>query len=128
MFQLLKSLAKGYESYMIHVGRNRARSVLMMQDRRALEDMGISYHLLLKGTSAWPWRDDVVQATALNTTTKPNRRQEKRAIRELRSMSNAELRDMGISRGGIVDAVRHGRRDDIEVPTRLRKDLAKSAA
>jgi len=79
MFQLLKSIAPGYEGYMTQVGRNQARRVLLSQDART--------------------------------------------IRELRAMSNAELSDMGISRGGIVDAVRNGRPEpELEAPRRLRKE------
>ena len=128
MFQVLKTALKGYENYMTRVGRSQARRVLLTQDQRALEDMGISYSLLLKGTSEWPWREDTEAAEYAPIKDTPSRRDEKRAIRELRAMTNAELRDIGISRGGIVDAVRNGRLDNVEVPNRLRKDLEQSAA
>lgn len=132
MFQLLKTFTKGYENYMTQVGRQRARQVLLMQGQRELEDMGISRHLLLQGVQAWPWRDEsaptkVEQPAPATRLTRAQRRAEKQAIRTLRSLSDAELRDMGVSRGGIVDAVRHGRRDDLErtpiVPRRLRTTL-----
>ena len=123
MFQLLKSFAQAYEGYMTQVGRNQARRVLLTQDLRALEDMGISRHLLLQGTEAWPWREGEPTNTRVRASKLTKTRKEKQAIRELRAMSNAELNDMGISRGGIVDAVRHGRdSDQIEVPRRLRNE------
>jgi len=117
---------------MIQVGRSQARRVLLMQSNRELEDMGISRHLLLEGVKSWPWRDGEQQNTVeqplpVQVPTRAQRRDEKRAIRELQALSNAELQDMGISRGGIVDAVRHGRRDDQErspiVPRKLRETL-----
>lgn len=129
MFQLLKSFAKGYENYMTNIGRAQARRVLLTQSDRSLEDMGISRHLLAKGVDAWPWREGEVKVVPTHIEETSARRDEKRAIRELRAMSNAELRDMGISRGGIVDAVRNGRRDDTEfaVPQPLRKDQTEAA-
>ena len=129
MFQLLKNFAIGYEGYMTHVGRNQARRVLLSQDPRTLEDMGISRHLLLQGVDAWPWREGEVAMVPTRVSKLAKSREEKRAIRELRAMSNAELSDMGISRGGIVDAVRNGRPEPkLEAPRRLRKEQASSPA
>ena len=129
MFQLLKTFSNSYENYMTKVGRSQARLVLLTQGERSLEDMGISRHLLLQGVDAWPWRDGEVAVASSHVSAKATRSDEKRAIRELRAMSNAELNDMGISRGGIVDAVRHGRRDetDFAVPQPLRKAVSQAA-
>jgi len=125
MFQLMKTFAKGYENHMIRAGRAQARRVLMTQSARSLEDMGISRHLLAQGVDAWPWRDGEEQPLPTRITTASKRREEKRAIRELRAMSTAELSDMGITRGGIVAAVRYGRRDDTyQVPASLKASLA----
>ena len=132
MFQLLKTFAKGYDKYMTNVGRAQARQVLLSQGDRCLEDMGISRHLLLQGVDAWPWREGEVAEVAevaSPVVEKSNRRLENRAIRELRAMSNAELADIGITRGGIVDAVRHGHRNetDFAVPQPLKKEHSAAA-
>ena len=62
-----------------------------------------------QGVDAWPWREGEVQAKPARVAAVAKTREQRRAIRELRSMSNAELSDLGISRGSIVDAVTHGR-------------------
>ena len=40
------------------------------------------------------------------------KKRERRAIRELHSLSDRELSDMGMARSGIESAVRFGRKDD----------------
>ncbi len=132
MFQLFKNFSENFERYMTNAGRSEARRVLLTQSDRQLEDMGISRHLLVQGIHTWPWREgEVVAKTAAveeTVTAAQKRKAEKRAIRELRSMSNAELHDMGITRGSIVDAVRYGRRDDeYRVPRRFQKDSEAAA-
>jgi len=124
MFQFLKTFSTGYTNYMTRVGRARARSVLLMQDERSLQDMGISRHLLLEGVDAWPWRDGEEQPLPTQYVDAAKRREEKRAIRELKRMSNAELSDMGISRGGIEAAVRFGRRDEYAPMNALPQQLS----
>jgi len=112
MNQLIKRFATGYEAYMTKIGRGQVIRVLMNHDDRTLEDMGISRHLLLQGVDAWPWREGEVAVAPKRVSKLAISRQEKRAIRELRAMTNAELSDIGISRSGIVDAVRFGRTDE----------------
>jgi len=110
MYAPLKNLMSRYDDYMTVKGREEARRILMNKDMRSLEDMGISPYLLAQGVNAWPWRDGEVKpatATAVSVS-----RQQRKAIRELRSMSNAELSDLGITRGSIVDVVKHGRAVD----------------
>lgn len=128
MFLPLKNFAKSYEIYMTKLGRGQVVRVLMTQDDRTLEDMGISRHLLLQGVDAWPWREGEVAVVPQRASKLANSRKEKRAIHELRAMTNAELNDIGISRSGIVDAVRYGRTNqssgqessqEINVPRRL---------
>lgn len=134
MFQLLKRFANSYENYMTKVGRSQARRILLAQDVRSLEDMGISRHLLVQGVDAWPWREGQVTVSEQRITKLAQSRKERRAIRDLRAMTNAELSDMGITRGGIVDAVRNGRPDAEtlkplalrEAPTAPAKDYVES--
>jgi len=40
------------------------------------------------------------------------KKQERRAIRELHSLSDRELSDLGMARSNIESAVRYGRKDD----------------
>ena len=128
MFQFLKTFAAGFENYTTKIGRAQACQVLLAQSDRSLDDMGISRHLLLQGEDAWPWRDGEANVLS-HIEEKNNRRKENRAIFELRAMSNAELSDIGITRGGIVDAVRHGHRRDTDfaVPQPLKKENNEAA-
>lgn len=86
--------------------RSTRRELLAMSDRR-LEDLGFSRSLLDEGLGAWPWREEAL----LEDGFRPARREqaERRAIRELEQYSDRELADLGLSRVGIVEAVRHGR-------------------
>lgn len=128
MFQLFKNFSENYERYMTNAGRSQARRVLMTQSDRTLEDMGISRHLLVEGIHNWPWRDGETETASAAEAVAQTRKDEKRAIRELRALSNAELHDMGITRGTIVDAVRNGRRDEeYRVPRRFQKDTEAAA-
>ncbi len=108
MFKQLAAISRSYEAYMTKRGRQMAHRVLMSQDNRTLEDIGISRHELLGGVKNWPWAD-------VNTAKKPvappvqNMMSEAKAIRELKSYSDRELSDLGINRGMIADAVRNGR-------------------
>jgi len=109
MYLSMKNLFSRYENYMTMKGREDVRQVLLNKSPRALEDMGIDPYLLQQGVDAWPWREGEVQAKPARVAAVAKTREQRRAIRELRSMSNAELSDLGISRGSIVDAVTHGR-------------------
>lgn len=92
-----------------HALRKTRTELLKMSDRQ-LEDVGISRMLLRQGIASWPWRDDA-DATA-GLTSQPGKMKAKdinKAIRELSRMSDQQLRDIGISRGTIRQAVQHGR-------------------
>lgn len=104
---LLKTIGNRYNNYMINVGRQRSRSVLMNQSTRTLQDMGISRSLLEKGVAYWPWREADQPMPAKSEQL--SQRAEAKAIRELRALSDHDLRDIGITRGEIVSAVRYGR-------------------
>jgi len=114
MYTPLKNLVSRYDSYMTVKGREKARQILMNKDARSLEDMGISPYLLAQGLDAWPWREGEVQAKPARVTAVSKSKEQRRAIRELRGMSNAELSDLGISRSSIVDVVMNGRAMDQE--------------
>ncbi len=83
------------------VAKARMQSTLLTMGQKWTEDKGYSYEAIVAGESAWPWRK------------LPEKRAEekeiKRAIRELKSFDDRQLRDIGIPRGEIEGAVRHGR-------------------
>lgn len=112
MYAPLKNFFTRYDNYMTMKGREDVRQILLNKGNRALEDMGISPYLLNQGVDAWPWREGEVPAKPAQVTAISNTREQRRAIRELRSMSNAELSDLGITRGSIPDVVKNGRAMD----------------
>lgn len=97
----IKSLAGNLSLYL---SKRRDRQLLLQLDDRTLTDISISRELLEQGVRAWPWTipsdhaDVAFTASTLRT-----------AVRELETYTDAELADLGISRGGIQDAVLHGR-------------------
>jgi len=100
MFNVLKT---HLHNYALH----KTRTQLMQMTDWQLEDVGISRRLLNQGIGSWPWRED---ASAESTT--PSAKMEKKdinkAVLELSRMSDAQLRDIGISRGTIQHSVKHG--------------------
>jgi uncharacterized protein YjiS (DUF1127 family) len=99
---LKNSLSSTIESY----GRYKTLSYLNNLGDRTLDDLGFSRALLSQGVDAWPWRTDEVRNAA-------NRNQDSTsitaAIEELTAYNDAELADLGISRGQIREAVLNGR-------------------
>ncbi|MFK7993055.1 MAG: hypothetical protein AB8B87_02895 [Granulosicoccus sp.] len=96
-----------YVRYMTYLGRKRAREVLLNSNDRMLEDAGFSRALLEEGVGAWPWltseKDQSLEPIDFaNPATL-------KAIEELQSYNDAELNDLGITRGTIVQAVLNGR-------------------
>jgi len=88
----------------LYLSKRRDRKLLLQLDDRTLTDINISRELLEQGVKAWPWRlheDSVRVAAAANEI--------RTAVKELQNYSDAELADLGISRGSIQDAVLHGR-------------------
>lgn len=103
------SINKLLENYLTHVGRSKARQVLLGLSDRQLLDNGISRELLESGTRAWPWRfSDEKSVNAPCMVAASDFRQ---AIAELSAYNDAELADLGLSRGGIAHAVQFGRPD-----------------
>lgn len=109
MLKALKKVARGYESYMTYRGRALAREQLLRYDDRMLADNGFSRELLEKGVTGWPWRTATEQegSRSVNTVLASQRQ----AITDLKTLSDAELQDLGITRGTIDQAVMSGRED-----------------
>lgn len=102
MFKQLLSVGKAIDTYMTRRGRVEAYKILVAQDEKTLEDIGIDRHELMGGVKNWPWdgsRTEQNQAPVAQA----------RAIRELSAYSDRELHDIGINRGMIADAVTNGR-------------------
>lgn len=110
MFKQLLSAGSVFERYMTRRGRVEAHKILMAQDLKTLEDIGIDRHELEGGVKNWPWDGSVtLQAKKPVVNTK--------AISELNTYSDRELHDLGINRGMIADAVTNGRVGIDNVPT-----------
>ena len=107
MLKTLKTMAERYNRYMTFVARKRTCEILLNSSDRMLEDGGFSRELLQKGVAAWPWQatDDDQNMRAIRFDSATTRK----AILELQSYSENELHDLGITRGTIKEAVRHGR-------------------
>jgi uncharacterized protein YjiS (DUF1127 family) len=92
--------------------RSRLRQKLLRMDERRLSDIGYSRALLEDGVRAFPWRlpiDSIVRLGRLNFSDAFRRSDYAKAVAELHAYSDAELSDLGLSRGIIEHAVRHGR-------------------
>ena len=72
-----------------------------------LEKLGFSPDLLAQGVSAWPWRED--EQTREIEILENAIAEEKRNVNDLSAYTDAELHDLGISRGNIKYSVRYGR-------------------
>jgi uncharacterized protein YjiS (DUF1127 family) len=91
-------------------GRARTLALLRGMDPRSLSDMGFSPALLRQGVRAWPWRvEEDVEATGSPTKAGASRTEIRTAVAELRTYTDAELADLGISRRVIPEVVRRGR-------------------
>lgn len=104
---LLKRLFRSYENRMIRSGREHARTTLLSRSDRTLSDLGFSRVLLESGVDAWPW--EAPEELPLKIDFSTLIKDEKQAIGELESLTDTELHDLGISRGAIPEAVKHGR-------------------
>ena len=101
------SIKQAFENYVTRLGRSRANKILLSYSDRQLLDVGISRELLKSGSNGWPWKfSDKSSAYSLAT---PAASDIRKAIADLNAYNDTELADLGLSRGGIVDAVRFGR-------------------
>jgi hypothetical protein len=94
--RIIKSMGRSIDS----MAKARVNSALLSMGREWVEDKGYSYEALRAGVSKWPWRRSPEKVA--------EEKQIKRAIRELKSYNDRELRDIGISRSKIEQAVRYG--------------------
>ena len=88
------------------------RNDLLKLDARLLADAGYSRELLEAGVRAWPWRIPAEPAAGFAAlgAGKPLTEADYRiAVAELESYSDADLLDLGLTRGAIPEAVRNGR-------------------
>lgn len=106
MYRMFRNMARGYERYMTYRGRSIARDTLLRCDDRVLADNGFSRDLLELGVKAWPWRVEEPETTIMPAAMLRSTRQ---AIAELEAYSDADLQDLGISRGSIRQSVMAGR-------------------
>ena len=121
---ILNRLYENLRTSRIESGRSIARQHLLGQSERMLRDAGFSRELLEQGNRAWPWRIEadaapvtasapvatpVVEPVGESVAVARSERELTAAMAELDTYSDAELNDLGISRAGIAEAVRHGR-------------------
>lgn len=111
MSVMIKSTGRLFDT----IAKARVQSTLLVMGRVWVERHGYSWELLRAGVSEWPWRQ--------NTEAVATERGTRRAIAELNRFSDRELHDLRIHRGGIENAVRHGRTDN-----RFAQDQEKSVA
>lgn len=95
-----------------NIAIHKTRTMLLTMSDRQLEDVGISRALLVQGVKQWPWREDLttqnVSQPRVEQPGKFKAAQISKAIRELSDMSDSQLRDIGIDRGSIRHAAKHG--------------------
>jgi uncharacterized protein YjiS (DUF1127 family) len=92
--------------------RSRLRQELLRREDRVLADIGVSRTLLEAGLRAWPWlapTEPRVQFGRFAPSREVTRADYARAVAELEASTDADLRDLGLTRGSIADAVLHGR-------------------
>ena len=98
-----------FADLMTWMQRSRLRQRLLRMDDRRLEDIGYSRALLEDGVRAWPWRLPADSIAGLGRFELGSFRGYAKAVAELQAYSDAELNDLGLSRGTIEHAVRNGR-------------------
>lgn len=115
MSTTFQSMKAGFFRYFTQIAHARVRQELLYRDDEFLASAGISRQLLEQGINAWPWRlqdaelESQPQPPEQNTEIAVSKREYAKAVAELNGYSDAELADLGISRGSIKYAVRHGR-------------------
>ena len=92
---------KSMERFFERVAKARMQSTLLTMGQKWAEDKGYSYEAIVAGESEWPWRKLPEKAA--------EEKEIKRVIRELKGFNDRQLSDIGIPRGEIERAVRHGR-------------------
>lgn len=102
-FKTIKNaLSSSIEAY----GRRKTLNYLNTLSDRTLDDLGFSRALLSQGVEGWPWRAEAISNTTSNAQ---DASAIEAAIKELTAYNDAELADLGISRGELREAVMNGR-------------------
>ena len=103
-------------SVLTWIERSQLRKRLLARDDRVLADIGIARDLLEQGVRAWPWKAPVDPIWGLGhfnlAAVRPVAARDEElaaAVAELSTYNDADLWDLGLTRGTIEDAVRHGR-------------------
>ena len=94
------------------IERSQLRKQLLARDDRVLADIGISRDLLQRGVRAWPWTTPAEPVEGLGRfKLEPavSEAEYATAVAELEGYADADLWDLGLTRGTIEEAVRHGR-------------------
>lgn len=99
--KILKSLSSSFNSYFTHMGRARAREILLKNSDRMLEDAGLSRELLESGVKAWPWRAPAQELLPLAF----DHFDKSSAMLETTEGSDFELKNTGITTGSFPEAV-----------------------
>lgn len=101
----LSNIWQSMQRHFANLARARAQSTLLTMGPEWVERYGYSYRALRSGIDAWPWRQTPEKAA--------EEKEIRRAIRELKDLSDRELRALGSARSGIESAVRHGHPDRV---------------
>lgn len=94
-------------NYFAQNGKYSVLNYLRQVPESRLIEMGYSPTLIREGITAWPWRED--QEPEYLQQIEKILSDEKVHIKALQHYSDADLADLGIPRGQIKEAVRHGR-------------------
>lgn len=105
-----KSLSQNFYKSMERRAAIRVYEHLQGVDATTLAQAGISQELLSEGPSAFPWRieNTKVRAEVVNISD-VSELAIRQGIQELTACTDAELNDIGITRGEIAHVVRFGR-------------------
>ncbi len=99
-------------SVLTWIHRSRLRKQLLQRSDRLLADIGVSRELLEAGVRAFPWKapvDTTETLGRLNLEPELTEADYAAAVAELEGYADEELWDLGLTRGSIAEAVRHGR-------------------
>ena len=100
----INKTVKSMKHFFENLAKARMQSTLLSMGREWVESNGYSYEAVKAGVSKWPWHSSPEKVT--------REKEISRAIRELRSYNDRELRDIGMARSEIEYAVRYGRRGE----------------
>lgn len=107
---LFSSISRNFLQTMEKRAAVRVHEYLQHVDTSLMIQAGISPELFDKGPAAYPWRQESSsELTQVVSLASSNETAIREGISELKACSDAELNDLGITRGSIADVVRLGR-------------------